>query len=417
MNDFLTIDMITLEALAVLENELTFTRQIPRKYDDYFAKSGAKIGSTLRVRKPIRNVVRTGQGYQPQPLNETFVNVVLNEQAGVDCDFSTADFTLRIDEFSRRILKPQIAQIANYIDDKGLQLAIQANMAVGTPGVAATTPATFLAAGAKLKEAAAPLGDWCMVINPQQEANIVGNLTTIFNPVAEISRQYKKGIMGTAFGFEWYMDQNVFTHTVGALGVSTPIVAGAGQSGSTIDTSGWAVGAVLNRGDVIQFTGVNAVNPQNYRSTGRLADFVVTATVTADGAGLMTIPIQAQGMQGIVGPSVTPTPDPFQNVTNLPADTAPVLVFNVGTASFATIAGVNTPTAIGFHPDFATLVSADLYQPNGTDMAARKSDDQLGFSMRFIRDYDPVTDQLVNRFDVLFGWAMLRNELVCRVQS
>lgn len=417
MNDFLTIDMVTLEALAVLENELTFTRQIPRKYDDYFAKSGAKIGDKLRVRKPIRNRVRKGQGYQPQPINETFVDVILTTQAGIDCDFSTADFSLKIDEFSDRILKPQISQLANQVDDDGLQMAILANMAVGVPGTPIATPTAYLMAGAKLKSAAAPLGDWCMVINPLQEASIVGGLTQFFNPVAEISRQYKKGVMGTAFGFEWYMDQNVFTHHTGQP-AGNPVVDGPNQSGSTLLTTGWTPGATLAKGDVIQVTGMESVNPKNYRSTGILADLVVMADCVADGNGDMEIPIQTLGMQGIVGPGPNPTqPDPFQNVTALPADTAPILFYGLGQAQFSTAADKATPTGVGFHPDFATLVSADLYLPKGVDMGARKADKQLGFSMRFIRDYDPVTDQLVNRFDILYGWAMLRNELVVRIQT
>lgn len=411
-NTYLNIDMVTLDALNVLENDLTFTRQIPRKYDSYFADSGAKIGDRLRVRKPIRNRVRVGQGWQPQAIQEQYVDVILTTQAGVDCEFSTADLTLRIDEFSDRILKPQISQIANFIDDQGLQLAILTNMAIGTPGVPITAPLGYLTAGAKLKEAAAPMGNWKMVINPSQEVAIVNGLTSFFNPTKEIAEQYKKGIMGTAFGFEWYMDQNVFTHTVGALGASTPIVS-ASQQGSSIATTGWAAGAVLNKGDVVQFTGVNMVNPQNYRTTGRLMDFVVTAQATADGAGAMTIPI----FPPLIPPATAPSVDPYQNVSNIPATSAPVLVFGVSAASFATIASVESPTGLGFVPEFATLVSADLYKPNGVDMASRKSDDQVGLSLRYIRVYDGITDQLISRFDVLFGWALLRWELACRVQS
>ena len=43
-NNLLTISKITNEALMVLENELTFTSEVNRDYDDQFAVSGAKIG-------------------------------------------------------------------------------------------------------------------------------------------------------------------------------------------------------------------------------------------------------------------------------------------------------------------------------------------------------------------------------------
>ena len=409
-NTWLNIDMITLEALAVLENELTFTKRIRRNYDSYFAVAGAKIGDTLRVRKPIRNTVRVGQGYSPQSLTETFTNVVMDTQLGVDCEFSTADMTLKIDEFSDRILQPQIAQLANQVDDRGLQLAIQANMATGTPGTSITAPLGYLTAGAKLKEAACPMGNWCMVINPAQEVAIVNGLVTYFNPSQEISRQYRKGLMGTAFGFDWYMDQNVYTFTTGNYGASTPVMNGATVDGATsLVTDGW-VGATntVKAGDVLQVASVYAANPQNYRSTGRLQDFLVTEDATADGGGNMTIPVSVWG-------EALQSTGAYQNITALPADGAAITMFGAGAGSLAAISSIASPQGVAFHPDFATLVSADLYMPKGVDMGSRKSDKQLGFSMRYIRDYDGVTDQLISRFDILFGWALLRSELVCRV--
>jgi hypothetical protein len=411
-NTLLNIDMITLEALAVLENELTFTKQIRRNYDSYFAQAGAKIGDTLRVRKPIRNTVRTGQGWTPQASTETFTNVILDTQMGVDTEFSTVDMTLKIDEFSDRILKPQIAQLANQVDDAGMQLAVQANMSIGTPGTAITTPLNYLTAGAKLKEAAAPMGGWCLVINPAQEVQIVNGLVTYFNPSQEISRQYKKGLMGTAFGFDWYMDQNVFTHTTGNFGASTPAMVGVTAEGATqIVTDGW-VGATntVKKGDVLQIAGVYAVNPQNYRSTGRLQDFLVTADATADGGGNMTIPVS------VWGTSLQST-GVGKNISALPLAGALISLYGTAAAGLAAISSISTPQGLAFHPDFATLVSADLYMPKGVDMGARKSDRQLGFSMRYIRDYDGVTDQLISRFDILFGWALLRSELVCRITT
>ena len=54
-NTLLTISKITNEALMVLENELTFTSEVDRNYDDQFAVVGAKIGATVNVRKQNRS--------------------------------------------------------------------------------------------------------------------------------------------------------------------------------------------------------------------------------------------------------------------------------------------------------------------------------------------------------------------------
>jgi hypothetical protein len=68
--------------------------------------------------------------------------------------------------------------------------------------------------------------------------------------------QYLQGKMGRSIGADCAMDQNIYVQTVGAIGVSTPIVNGANQSGSSIITSGWQSGlSTLNAGDIIAFDG------------------------------------------------------------------------------------------------------------------------------------------------------------------
>lgn len=186
-NVLLTTDEITLEALDVLENQLTFTKQVRRNYDSYFANAGAKIGDTLRVRKPARYLGRTGQGYSPEAITETYTNVTLTTQFGVDMEVSSADLALRIDEFSARILKPAISRIANKIDQDGMQLAKQVPNYVGTVGVVPATLSTYFDAGVTLDNLAAfDDGDRCAVINPRMQATLANSVTSFFNPGQQI---------------------------------------------------------------------------------------------------------------------------------------------------------------------------------------------------------------------------------------
>jgi hypothetical protein len=151
-NTLLTIDMITNEALMVLENHKVFCKYVNRKYDDQFARSGAKIGNVVNVRKPVRYIVSDGPTLQIQDATETFVAVPLQTQKHVDFTFSSADLTLSIDRFSDRFIKPAVAALANRIDLDGLALYKDVYQSVGTPG---TTPAallTYLNAGVKLDD-------------------------------------------------------------------------------------------------------------------------------------------------------------------------------------------------------------------------------------------------------------------------
>ena len=389
--------MITREALMVLENQLTFAKRVNREFDEKFGVDGAKIGDSVRVRKPTRYVGRSGTALSVEDATEDYSTVTLNTQFGVDVNFTSKELTLSIDDFSKRILRPAISTIANKIDYDGLQLYKDLYWSAGTPGTA-TTFAQYLGAGTLLSDAAAPVDDRNMVVDPRSQAEIVDSLKGLFQSSSEIKRQYEKGQMGTTGGFDWYMDQNLAKHTVGPLG-GTPLVNGASQTGASLVTDGWtaAAAARLNRGDVFTIASVYSVNPQNRQTTGALQQFVVTANVSSDGSGNATIPIS---------PSIIVS-GALQTVTGSPADNAALTV--VGTASTAYSQG------IAFHPDFATLATADLLVPKGVDMAGRMSDKQLGLSIRLVRQYDINNDKFPCRLDVLYGWKTLRPELAARV--
>lgn len=404
-NKLLTIGMITRESLRVLENSLTFTKLVNTQFDDRFGVEGAKIGTVLNVRKPPRYIGRVGQALALEDATETQVAVTLNTQFGVDVQFSSQDLALSIDDFRDRFIKPAIATIANRIDRDGLLLHRTVWNQVGTPGTVPNALLTYLLAGVKLDDDATPMdGMRSMVVTPLMQATIVDALKGLFQQASAIAEQYRKGMMGVAGGWEWYMDQNVSSHTVGPLG-GTPLVNGAGQTGASIVTDAWTSAAAsrLKKGDIITFAGVNHVNPQSRQSNGVLQQFTVTSDVSSDGSGNLTIPIN---------PPLT-TAGASQTVTGSPADNAIILIFGHASSH----ASVVTPQGMGFHRDAFTLASADLPLPRGVDMAARVSDKQLGLSIRMVRAYNIDRDQFPCRLDILYGWAALRPELACRVSA
>jgi hypothetical protein len=332
--------------------------------------------------------------------------LALNTQRGVDIAFTSQDLALSIDDFSDRFIKPAIANVANFIDFDGMGQYLNVYNEIGVPGTVPSALLTYLQAGQRLDEEAAPRDNArALVISPAMQATIVDTLKGLFQSSQDIAEQYEKGTMGQVIGFKWSMDQNTRTQQVGAYGTSTPTVTTAGQTGNSILTTGWTASTqVLNQGDVITFAGVFAVNPQNKQSTGSLRQFVVTANVTSAGGGTATIPISGPGGLGIV------TAGAFQTVTNSPAAAA---VITVSGAS-----GVGpSPRGLAFHKDAFALGCADLPLPGGVDMASRVSDKQLGMSIRLVRAYDINTDRFPCRLDILYGWTTLYPELAVRVAS
>jgi len=412
-NNLLTISKITNEALMVLENELTFTNNVTREYDDQFAVTGAKIGNTLNVRRPGRFIGTTGPALNVEDFNETSVPVTLSTQFHVDTQFTTQDLALSLDMFSDRVLKPAVAAIANKMDLDGLTMA-KNNVAniVGTAGTPPTGLITYLTAGAYLDSEGAPRdGRRSCVVEPFTSATIVDSLKGLFVPSDVIGKQYTKGMMGRdSAGMNWYMDQNVVNQTFGSYSGKTLSVATNTTSFGI--ATGWAqfgtlqlvasAGLTLNQGDVIQIAGVFAVNPQNRAAygSGKLRNFVVQATTAVATGG---------GTAVTVSPAII-TGGQFQNVTvTSTSGTAVVTPFNnTGTVS---------PQNLVFHKHFATLATADLELPDGVHFAGRASDKDLGLSIRVVRQYTINNDSIPTRLDVLYGWAPLYPELGCRVAA
>ena len=391
-NTLLTSDLITKEAMRVLVNNLVFARCINRTYDPKFKATGASSanGDTIRVRKPPRYLGRSGMAMQAEPTTETYVNVSLTEEWGVDLEVSDWDLALSLDNFSEKCLKPAAARIATYIDQKCLEKAAKViPYAVGTPGTIPTALLTYGLAAAKLDDNAAPQDDqrW-MTISSRMQVYIVDAAKSLFEAGEEIAKQYRKGRMGRFGGFTWQMDQNVYTLTTGTRAGSS-LVNGT-QTGASLITDGWTASGQINQADKFTVAAVNHMNPANYMSTSELQQFMSTADVAIDGSGNATIPIS---------PAI---------VTSGSGQTVDAAAINNAVITILGAAGVQTPCGVASHRDVLALAFADLPVPKGKDMAGRMSDEQLGLSIRFIRDFETRSGQWLTRLDVIFGVSDLR---------
>ena len=408
-NNLLTISKITNEALMVLENELTFTSEVDRNYDDQFAVVGAKIGNTVNVRKPGRFIGTTGPALNVEDFNETSVPVTLSTQFHVDTQFTTQDLALSLDMFSDRVLKPAVAAIANKIDRDGMVMAnLNTANIVGTAGTPPTGLITYLTAGAYLDSEGAPRdGRRSVIIEPFTSATIVDSLKGLFVPQEAIGEQYRKGLMGRdSAGCNWKLDQNVVSQTFGSWSANTIAINVTTATGFL--TSGWSQfstislaassASTLNAGDVFTIPGVFAVNPQNRQSYGKLRNFVVMAT-TSVGTGATSVQ---------VSPAII-TAGQFQNVSITSSGSQNITAFNN--------TGVASPQNLMMHRNAFTLAVADLELPDGVHFAGRASDKEIGLSMRVVRQYTINNDSIPTRLDVLYGWAPLYPELACRIAS
>ena len=397
-NTLLTPTAVTRKALALFTNNNFFIRNIDKQYDDSFGRTGAKIGSSLRIRVPNDYVVRSGPTAVPQSTNESYITLNIGSQKGVDIAFSSVDRTLSLDDYAERVLEPAMNNLAAQVASDVISLAESVPNIVRATGTnnATVTPgfATFAMAGGVLDTFNAPRGDRVLLTNPISMARSVDQFKQLFNAQEKVGRQYSTGLIGRdVIGFDWAMDQTVAIHTTAAYG-TLPTVAGAGQSGSTLTVS--ALTGPLNQGDIISIAGVNSVNRSSKKDTGMLAQFAVTANVPT---GATSIPIYP----AILGVDANGNAQPKQTVTASPANGAAI--------SVATNAGESYRKNIAFAPQAFTMATADLWMPpggRGVIECARESFN--GVSMRMITSYDIINDQAITRFDVLYGFLATRPE-------
>ena len=401
-NTLLTIDMVTLEALRVLHGNLAFVKNVNRDYDSAFAKDGAKIGDTLRIRKPPKYTIRTGRVMSAQNSTETYVSLPVSTQKGVDMDFTSAEFTMSIDNFSTRFLKPAMAVLSSNIDYDALSMTLKVQNSVGSPG---TTPATFLVwaqANQKLDEFLAPRdSERTAILSPAAMAATVDGLKGLFQAGDAIADQYRSGVMARAIDLKWAMDQNVRNLTMGTRDGAVS-VTGAVATGSTrvaLDyTGGTSAAATIAAGEVFTMGSVFAVNDETKQSYTFLKQFTVTTAQTAASSQWLTVPVSPT----IYGP----TSGALQNVDALPANNAAVTFY--GTTSSTVY-----PQNLIFHKDAFTFATADLRMPRNQEMASRKVMD--GISMRIWEGADITNDAFPVRSDVLYGFVETYPELACRV--
>lgn len=392
-NTILTPDMITSEALRILHQKCNFIGNINRAYDSSFAKEGAKIGDTLRIRLPNQYVIRTGATLTTQTTVEANTSLQVATQRGVDLTFTSVDLTLRLDDFSQRILEPAMAVLAANIEADAFNMALDVYNSVNNIG-SAVTFRNVMQARKRLNDSLAPMDDnRSVILNTQDNVDLVDALKGLFQDTTAIKQQYRDGSMGRTGGFDFWENTLVPTQTTGTAAATTGyLINGATQTGSTlvIDTGT----TTFARGDIITIAGVFEVHPETKVSTGNLQQFVVTATTgtSATSVGISPAIVTSGGRQ---------------NVSGSPADNA--AISKIGGAS-----AVYRPS-LAFHKDAFTFATADLVLPKGVDMAARKVMD--GISMRMVRAYDINNDRFPVRFDVLYGYRTIRPELACRILS
>lgn len=392
-NSILTPTAVTREILRILHQKATFIGSINRQYDDSFAKSGAKIGDSLKIRLPNQYTVRSGKTLNAQDTTESSVTLQVATQKGVDMNFSSAELTMSLDDFSKRIIDPAVSALIAVVEDDALGTMRKDVYQQANNTAAAITFANVLSGRRKLNEALAPPSPRTALLSSNDAANLVDTLKGLFHDDGQIGKQYREGMMGRSAGFDFLESTHLSTQTRGdaasyVVNTSTGITSGT----ASVTTTGGT--GTINAGEVFTIVGVNAVHPETKVDTGVLQQFVAINTETAAGTW-----------------EVSPTP-----ITS--GATQNIVINSAGASKTVTIVGTastNYGQSMVYHEDAFTFATADLIMPQGVHFAAREVLD--GISVRVVRQYDINNDNFPCRLDIYYGYKTIRPQLACRLAN
>jgi hypothetical protein len=340
-------------------------------------------GDTIQV--PVPSVMAATDvvpgAYAPDPQN-----VAPGTAPIALSNWKEAPFTLSEKELAQVIdgvvpiqLSAAIEALATTINSSILALHTGVYGYVGSAG--ATPFASDLTAATSARKTLglqlAPTGNRRVVLNPDAEANALG--LPAFSQYLQSAdpNVIREGDIGRKLGFDWYMDQQVPTHTAGTI--TTGLIAkaatvqAAGLTSITATTAASSGACALKKGDIVLFSG----DSQTYALT-------------------------ADATQASASTDVTLAISPGKVVALAGSETITVKASHV----------VN----LAFHRDAFAFASRPLMNQDFTkeqDEEFVASDPVSKITMRL--SYRKEFHRTRFAFDILWGVGLIRPQLACRI--
>jgi hypothetical protein len=221
-NTLLTPDVIANAALANLYETTIMAALVHRDYEDTFA---GRQGDTITIRKPavfVANEYVRASGITVQDATESGIPMTLNHFADVSFAVTSEDLTLKITDFSERLLAPAMEAISQKIDRDILALRSDIVSTVGTTsGELWSHPNALIAAGRVLTQNNVPFSERRAVVGPVTSAEwSKQDILQRADARGDTAGLTEASLGNRLHGFDPYMSNNISVPTPGA-GVST----------------------------------------------------------------------------------------------------------------------------------------------------------------------------------------------------
>lgn len=365
------------QGLMALRENAVMPRLVNRDYETEAAQKGTTVTIPIPSAIADRNVAPAE--VPPASVDSTPTQALVPLDQWREAPFHLTDKE-QLESLSNVIPMQASEAIKSLVNTANAFIMNKYKGIYGVSGVAGTTPLgtnTSEATDARkvLNNQLAPLDNRRLVIDPDAEATALNLRAFQDMSFSGSAEAIVEGKINRKLGFDWFMDQQVPTHTAGSITVAAAVtVTGAEVLGSTLIGMTTGVGDAIDllEGDILTFSN----HTQTYVAT---ADVTVGASTTGD------IPI-APGLQTALagGETITVTAD---HVVNL-----------------------------AFHRDAFAFASRPLAQSEGLGNIIESATDPVsGLSLRL--EISRQHKQVQFSYDMLYGAALVRRELAARMMG
>lgn len=374
---------ILAKAVGVLRQKAVMPRLVNTNYSEEAKQKGSTIDIPVSNASTVRDVT-PGATFNTSNVTDiapTLVQLQLNKWKEVAMVLTEKEQAEMMNGYMpERAIESAISALAENVNSDLLAEYVNfygyAGAAGSTPFGSSLTEAT--AVRKVLNNQKAGPDNRRLVLDPDAEANALNRTQFTDASAAADAGVIREAIIGRKLGFDWYMDQQVPTHTFGTL------TNGSGHL-AKINNASVAVGDVSVPMDETSLSGTVKVGDL-FAVAGDSQTYVVTSNATASGNAI--------------------------TVTFAPA--AKVAWADNAVVTFVGTAGGTAVQNLAFHRDAIALASRPLMVPEGMGVISDYFVDPVtGLAIRFTAEM--LHKQMAYSFDILYGIKTVRKELGARL--
>ena len=413
-NTFLTPDVIAREALLILENNIVSTQMMESSTTADF--TGAKVGDTIRVRRPAFFGVDDFAGtanVKIQDAVESSVNLQIEKHFDISFEVSSRELAFAVDDFNERLLRPAMSALSQKIDEYALTKIKDLGGLAEADYSAPNSLADVAAIVEKMNIQKIPMQNRKLLVSPAMQTALYSIPEFVRADIrGAASSPVEEASLGRFMGLDTMMSQVLPTHTVGNA-ISAPLgdisgtvnVAGGLRAGATTITLDGLADPVpgtnnaVKAGDTIRITYADGV----------ARDHVITGDqlITDTNPGTLVVNINP-GLYGISVAAVDQSATP---------DHAPVVLDNAVALLTGGTNSVPTYTVgAAFHPSAFQMVFVPQPNPMGPGTSS-STVNYNGMSLRVMQTYDHLKKRDLISVDCLVGAAAVDGRLGVRIPS